>query len=251
MHNLWNAILYKPFVNVLAFLISAIPGGDVGIAIIILTLLVKTALIPLSQRSIESQAKMKLLEPEMKKIKNGGATKEEQARQTMELYKKHKTNPFSGCLLVLIQIPIIFALYYVFYKGIKFDNGVLYSFAHVPEKMNMIFLGLVDISKKSLILALLAGVSQFLQAHYMPKSAPLKSTDKASFQESFAQSMQMQMKYFLPILIVFIAYNISGAVALYWITSNMFTVVQQIYANKKKISIVVHGHKLETLGEKE
>lgn len=249
MHNIWNAILYQPFVNILAFLISAIPGGDVGIAIIILTLLVKTALIPLSQRSIESQAKMKLLEPEMKKIKESGATKEEQAKETMLLYKKHKTNPFSGCLLVLIQIPIIFALYYVFYKGIKFDGSLLYSFIHVPEKMNMVFLGIVDISKKSLVLALLAGFSQFLQAHYMPKSAPLKSNEKASFQESFAQSMQMQMKYFLPILIVFIAYSISGAVALYWITSNMFTVVQQIYANKKRISIVVHGHKLETLGE--
>ncbi|MFZ2205674.1 MAG: YidC/Oxa1 family membrane protein insertase [Minisyncoccia bacterium] len=248
MTEIWNIVLYKPLVNTLAFLVSVVPGGNVGVAIIVLTMLVKTALIPLSQRSIESQAKMKLLEPEMKSIKASGATKEEQAKQTMELYKKHKTNPFSGCLLVLIQIPIIFALYYVFYKGIKFDDGLLYSFVHVPERINMFFLGM-DLGQKSMLLAVLAGVSQFLQAYYMPKIAPSKSSDKASFQESFAQSMQMQMKYFLPILIVFIAYSISGAVALYWITSNMFTVVQQIYANKKKISIVVHGHKLETLGD--
>ncbi len=234
MHYLWDTILYKPFVNILALLVSFIPGGDVGFAVIILTLLVKTALIPLSQRSIESQAKMKLLEPEMKKIKTGGATKEEQAKQTMELYKKYKTNPFSGCLLVLIQIPIILALYYAFYKGIKFDGGLLYSFVHIPAKINMVFIGLVDLGQKSLVLAILAGVSQFLQAHYMPKSLPSSSSDKSSFQESFAQSMQMQMKYFLPILIVFIAYRISGVVALYWITSNMFTVVQQIYASKKK-----------------
>lgn len=237
MHQLWDIALYKPLVNTLAFLVSIIPGGNLGLAIIILTLLVKTALIPLSQRSIESQSKMKLLEPEMKKIKASGVSKEEQAKQTMELYKKHKTNPFSGCLLVLIQIPIIFALYYAFYKGIKFDDGILYSFVHVPEQINMFFLGLQDIGQKSLVLAILAGVSQFLQAYFMPQSKPSTSSDKGSFQESLARSMQMQMKYFLPVLIVFIAYSISGAVALYWITSNMFTVAQQIYSNKKKSNL--------------
>ncbi len=233
LKSLWNVALYKPFVNILAFLISVIPSGDVGIAIIILTLIVKTALIPLSRRSIESQAKMKILEPEIAKIKASGASKEEQAKQTFELYKKYKTNPFSGCLLIIIQIPIIFALYYVFYKGINFGDGVLYSFIHAPEHLNYMFLGLIDVSlKKNIVLAILAGVSQFLQAHYMPKSAPSTSTGN-SFQESFGKSMQMQMKYIFPFLIAFIAYSLSGAVALYWITSNIFTVFQQIYANKK------------------
>ena len=232
LHNIWNSLLYQPFLNALAFLVNVIPGGDLGIAVIILTLLVKTILFPLSQRSIESQAKMKLLEPELKKIKDSGATKEEQARKTFELYKQYKTNPFSGCLLVLIQIPIIFALYYVFMKGIHFDSG-LYSFVKMPTNVNTNFLGLIDINGKSLVLAILAGVSQFLQAHYMPKATPTTG-GKESFQDSFARSMQMQMKYIFPILIVFIAYRISGAVALYWMTSNIFTVFQQIYVNKKK-----------------
>src|SRR3989344_5206327 len=118
---LWNLLLYKPLLNVLALLVAVVPGGDVGIAIIILTLLVKIVLFPFSQRSIESQARMSRLAPELKKIKAGGGSKEEQARLTFELYKREKANPFSGCLLVLIQIPIIFALYYVFYKGINFD----------------------------------------------------------------------------------------------------------------------------------
>ena len=231
--NLWNFLLYKPLVNILAFLISIIPGGDVGLAVIILTLLVKTALYPLSQRSIENQAKMKLLEPEINAIKKGGASKEEQARQTMELYKKHKTNPFSGCLLVFIQIPIIFALYYVFYKGMNFDSGTLYSFIHIPAHINVNFLGLLDMGKKSLFLAILAGVSQFFQAYYMPK--PNVSSGKGgSFQESFGKSMNMQMKYVFPFLVAFIAYRISGAIALYWIVSNIFTIWQQIRANKKK-----------------
>ncbi len=218
----------------MAFLVSIIPGGDVGIAIIVLTILVKTALIPLSQRSIEGQAKMKLLEPEIAKIKASGASKEEQAKQTFELYKKHKTNPFSGCLLVFIQIPIIFALYYVFYKGVNFDNGILYSFIHAPAVMNNIFLGLLDISQKSLLLAILAGISQFLQAYYMPKPATPSAGGTGGFAESFGKSMQMQMKYVFPFLVAFIAYRISGAVALYWITSNLFAVAQQIYANRKK-----------------
>jgi YidC/Oxa1 family membrane protein insertase len=239
IHNVWNALLYQPLLNALAFLVSVIPGGDVGVAVIVLTILVKVILFPLSQKSIESQAQMNILAPELNKIKESGASKEEQARLTFELYKTHKTNPFSGCLLVLIQIPIIFALYYVFFKGIKFDNGVLYSFVHIPTHINMIFLGIIDIGKKSLILAILAGVSQYLQAYYMPK--PPVSSKNASFQDSFTKSMNTQMKYVFPFIVAFIAYSISGAIALYWITSNLFMVGQQIYVKKKEFKLETYG----------
>jgi YidC/Oxa1 family membrane protein insertase len=238
--SIWNAVLYQPLLNALAFLVSVIPGGDVGVAVIVLTILVKVILYPLSQKSIESQVQMNLLTPELNKIKNSGASKEEQARLTFELYKTHKTNPFSGCLLVLIQIPIIFALYYVFFKGIKFNTGVLYSFVQMPAHMNMIFLGIIDISKKSLVLAILAGISQYLQAYYMPKP-PVSSGNKASFQDSFTKSMNTQMKYIFPFIVAFIAYSISGAIALYWITSNLFMVGQQIYVKKKEFKLEVYG----------
>ena|SRR3989344_2617384 len=236
LSNIWDVVLYKPLLNALAFLVSVIPGGDVGVAVIILTILVKVALFPLSHKSIKSQAVMSMLAPELEKIKKGGTSKEEQARLTFELYKKHKTNPFSGCLLVLIQIPIIFALYYVFFKGINFESGLLYSFIHIPTKINMIFLGILDISKKSIILAILAGVSQYLQAYFMPQSPSTTSATSStpSFGESFGKSMHMQMKYVFPFIVAFIAYTISGAIALYWITSNIFAVGQQIYVNKKK-----------------
>jgi YidC/Oxa1 family membrane protein insertase len=239
IHQIWNILLYRPLVNILAVFVSFIPSGDLGVAIILLTILVKAILFPLTQRSIESQAKMNVLNPELKKIKESGASKEEQAKQTMELYKKYKTNPFSGCLLILIQFPIIFALYYVFLRGINFDSGTLYSFIMVPTHVNMHFLGLLDIGKKSLFLALLAGVSQFLQAYFMPKPIPTGTGKGESFQDSFAKSMNMQMKYVFPFIIALIAYNISGAVALYWITSNIFMVGQQIYAKKKKIGLMV------------
>ena len=236
LSNIWNTIFYQPLLNALAFLVSIIPGADVGIAVIILTILVKIILFPLSQKSIESQAEMNILSPELKKIKESGASKEEQAKQTFELYKKHKVNPFSGCLLVLIQIPIIFALYFVFLKGMNFEGGLLYSFIHIPEHVSMIFLGVFNISEKSLTLAILAGVSQYLQAHFMPQPTPSSNTAGSigSFSESFAKSMQMQMKYIFPFIIAFIAYSISGAIALYWITSNLFMVGQQIYVKKEK-----------------
>ena len=234
--NIWNAVLYHPLINALAFLVSIVPGGDVGVAVIILTILVKIALFPLSQKSIESQAQMAILAPELTKIKESGASKEEQARLTFELYKTHKTNPFSGCLLLLLQIPIIFALYYVFFKGINFQSDVLYSFIHVPEHINMTFLGILDLGSKSMVLAVLAGISQYLQAHFMPKPVSSGSSNPNSFSESFSKSMQMQMKYIFPFVIAFIAYSISGAVALYWITSNLFAVGQQIYINKKSES---------------
>ncbi|PIR69085.1 hypothetical protein COU48_00525 [Candidatus Nomurabacteria bacterium CG10_big_fil_rev_8_21_14_0_10_03_31_7] len=233
LSNIWDTVLYGPLLNALAFLVSIVPGGDVGIAIIILTIFVKTILFPLSQRSIESQIKMNLLAPELKKIKDGGASKEEQAKQTFELYKHHKTNPFSGCLLVLIQIPIIFALYYVFLKGVNLESGLLYPFIHTPEHINMVFLGILDIGQKSIVLAVLAGISQYFQASLMPK--PVISNQKnGSLQDNFAKSMNTQMKYVFPFVIAFIAYSVSGAVALYWIMSNIFAVGQQIYANKKK-----------------
>ncbi|MBP9714996.1 MAG: membrane protein insertase YidC [Candidatus Pacebacteria bacterium] len=231
--NIWNTVLYEPLLNALAFLVSIVPGGDVGLAVILLTLLVKIVLFPLSQRSIESQKKMNLLAPEIKKIKDSGASKEEQAKLTFELYKKHKTNPFSGCLLILIQIPIIFALYYVFLKGLNFESGLLYSFVKAPENVNMLFLGVLDLTQKSLLLAVLAGISQFFQAYYMPKPAP-STGDGKSFQESFAKSMHVQMKYVFPFIVAFIAYSVSGAIALYWVTSNIFAVGQQIYSARKK-----------------
>ncbi|MBI3305563.1 membrane protein insertase YidC [Candidatus Nomurabacteria bacterium] len=230
-HYLWDTILYKPLINALAFLVSVVPGSDIGIAVILLTILVKLLLFPFSQKAIKNQAAMAILAPEIEKIKKGGGSKEEQARLTFELYKKHKTNPFSGCLLVLIQIPIIFALYYVFFKGINFQSDLLYSFVHIPEEINMNFLGVVDLGSKSLILAILAGASQYLQAHFMPKPK-ITAGGAGSFAESFAKSMHMQMKYIFPFLVAWIAYSISGAVALYWIVSNIFAVLQQIYVNK-------------------
>jgi len=238
MTSLFNAILFKPLHNALAFLISYIPNHDVGLAIVILTIIVKVILYPLTQKSIEANRKMKLLEPELKKIKEEYKDKkEEQAKKTFELYKANKINPFAGCLIILIQLPIIIALYYVFLKGLSFPPESLYSFIKPPQTINLNFLGLIDIGQKSLILAILAAVTQFIQTNLSwPKIKPTE--EDQSFQGSLKRSMDLQTRYFLPLFIGFIAYSVAGAVALYWVVSNLFTIGQELILKPWKKSSI-------------
>jgi YidC/Oxa1 family membrane protein insertase len=221
--------------NVLVFLVGIMPGGNIGWAVIVLTILVKLLLFPLSQRGVETQAKMREIEPEIRKIKERHKdNQQEQALKTMELYKKHNVNPFSGCLLLLIQLPIIFALYYVFLKGVKFDGSVLYSFVSLPHTVNLYFFGL-DLAQKSLFLAVLAGVTQYFQLKLAIPPLPPKTTEgKISVQDELARNMSLQMKYVFPVMVFFIAYSISSVIALYWIVSNVFAVGQELYVRRKK-----------------
>ncbi len=246
MQALWNTVFYEPIYNALIFIINNITFGDVGFAIILLTIVVKFILFPLTKKSIKSQILMKRLEPELKRIKKDFPDKQEQAKKTFELYKKNGTNPFSGCLVVLLQLPVIFALYYVFWKGLSLDAGPLYSFIQTPISLQTNFLGLVDLHSKSIVLALLAGISQFIQGYLAypikPKTEVVKEVDKnepKTFQEQMADSMQMNIKYFLPVFIVFVAYSISAAVALYWIISNVFTIAQEWHMRRKLTNIPI------------
>lgn len=240
MQALWNTVFYQPIYNALIFIINNITVGDVGFAIIILTIVVKFILLPLNKKSIKSQILMKKIEPELKIIKKNFPNKEEQAKQTFQLYKKYGVNPFSGCLVVLLQLPVIFALYYVFYKGLDLTSGPLYSFIQSPLSPHTNFLGLVDVNSKSIFLAVLAGITQFIQGYL---ASPIKTkkgvlkegevVEPKTFQEQLSDSMQMNVKYILPIFIGFIAYQISAAIALYWITSNIFTIAQEWYIRKQ------------------
>ncbi len=226
----WNTVFYEPLYNGLIFLTGIVPGGDVGIAVILLTLIVKTILFPVSHKSIKTQVKMREIEPELKKIREKHKDKSEQAKATMELYKTHGVSPFSGCLSIIIQIPVILALYYVFFKGLGFD-GALYPFVAAPEAINPNFLGLIDMHGKSFILAALAALSQYFQAKISMPPVPPPSETK-SFKDDFARSMQLQMKYFMPVLVFVFSYTISSAIALYWLVSNLFSIGQELFVRK-------------------
>lgn len=238
MHAIWDTIFYQPLYNALILITHVMPLADVGLAVIALTILVKLALLPITRRSIESQVRLKALEPEIAKIKVQYPAKDEQAKKTFELYKQYKVNPFSGCLLVIIQLPIIFALYYVFLQlqGSSVDSAsLLYPFVTAPVELNTKFLGLIDVIHPNAILAVLAGVAQYIQLALMTKrtAAQKEETVEPSLKNDFMKSMNSQMKYTLPVFIVIIGFKISAAVALYWITSNVVTIIQE-YAVRKK-----------------
>lgn len=236
--GIFSTIFYKPLYNALVFGLSVIPGANLGVTIVTLTLLVRGILLPFSHKSVVSQAKMRAIAPELERVKEKYKDdKQEQAKKTMELYKEHGVNPFSGCIVVLIQLPVLFALYFVFRATNALTSDTLYSFVHLPAVVSTMFLG-IDLAKKSIILAALAAIAQFFQIKLsVPPVPPLAEGAKPSFKDDFARSFSMQMKYMLPIIVFGVSYSISAAVALYWTTSNIFSIAHELYVKRKAEAI--------------
>ncbi len=230
MLTIWNTVIYNPIYNALIYIAQHLTGQDVGLAVIVLTIIIRLALFPLSKKSIVGQYKMRALEPKLQEIKNKGLTKEEEAQATFALYKEEKINPFSGCLYLIIQLPILFALYFSFSHGVV-QPGHLYSFLNTDNLKSM-FLGLIDITKPFLPLALLAGVTQAIQAFLAPQPTAPGRTGDNNMQTQFAKTLSMQTKYVLPVIIIIIASRLASAVALYWSVANLFSILQELYLRK-------------------
>lgn len=221
--DIFNAIFYQPLLRALILLYNYLPGHDFGVAVIALTVLIKVILYPLGAKGIRSQKALQELQPKIKEIQaRFKDDKAKQAKETMELYKKEKINPFSGFLLLLVQLPILFALYQVFWKGIKGMGDI-----------DTTFLGLIDLSQSSVILVLLAGAAQFFQAKMLtPVSAPRSGA--VTGKPDFSNIMQKQMLYFFPLFTIFILWKMPSAIALYWLVTTLFTIGQQYITLKKK-----------------
>jgi YidC/Oxa1 family membrane protein insertase len=240
MSYLFNTALYNPIYNLLVYLIDIIPGGDVGLAVIFLTIIVKLVLYPISLGAVKTQMKMKLVEPELKKIQETYKDKKEElASKTFEIYRKNKINPFSSIIILFIQIPVIFALYFAIWKGLPvIKTDILYSFVPNPDQVSMNFLGIIDVSQsKVFILAFIAGITQFFQAKLaMPdfKKPEAKTGSKEiSFKDEMMKGMHVQVRYVLPVLTFFIAYGLISVVAIYWTISNLFAIGQEYYIRKR------------------
>lgn len=234
---MFNTLFYDPLYNALVALINIIPGQNVGLAIVLLTILVKIALLPLSHKSTKSQAKMKEIEPHVQKVRDKHKdNKQLQAQEIMQMYQKHGVNPFSGCFLILLQLPIILALYFVFMRGLPVINPEsLYGFVALPAAISMSFIGF-DLAGKSLILAAAAAIAQYFQMKIAmpdtPKPKPKKPGEKIEFKDELTRNMTSQMRYILPGIIFFVAYTISAAVALYWFVSALFSVGQEWWVRR-------------------
>ncbi len=255
--DLYNLILFEPAFNSLVFIYNYIP--NLGIAIIILTIIIKSLLYLPNRSSIRSQKKLQETQPKLlviqEKYKNN---KEELGRQLMKFYKDNKVNPFSSCLPLLIQLPILIALYRAFLAVAGTDPNTFIlldeQLQHLYEPMRNIFvsrpidphfLGIFDLSKSgNWILAILAGAAQFWSSKMLMATRPPKVPGAKD--ESMMAGMNKQMMYFMPAITVFFAFQFPAGLALYWFVSTVFQALQQLYIFKK--DKILNSGKQETQG---
>src|SRR3989344_615621 len=230
---IYSEIFYRPLLNGLVFFTSVLPGRDLGLAVILLTLIIKIITFPLTHKMLHTQKKMKKIEPEIKKIYSENKDKAKQAEALMALYRAHGVSPFSGFVAIFIQMPLLIALYQVFWKGIPFPGSELYSFIAAPETVNTLFLGFIQLTEPSVGLAALSAVSQYFQAKLaMPPSNAAAKRDGDNTQ----RVLQFQMTYFFPILIFFIAFKLPAAVSLYWTAMNVIAIIHEAAVRKQAAS---------------
>ncbi len=235
--SFYHEAIYRPLLNLLVFFHNIVPGHDIGVVIVLLTIFIRLLLAPSFHKSLKSQSAMNALQPKLNEVKEKYKNdKEGQAKAMMELYKEHKINPMSSCLPLLIQLPILIALYQVFRTALGgHEIAGLYHFIKSPGFIDPRFLGLIDLSKAgiqngvwyipSMVLGVLAGVTQFWQSKLM--------MPKTSGQDATAKAMSLQTTYILPLLSVYIATKLPAGLPLYWVVTTLFAVGQQYYIMRK------------------
>ncbi len=232
-HGFFATVFYIPFYNAFVFIINLLPGHSAAWAVVLLTIIIKFVLFPLSKQSIRTQIMMKKIEPDVQKIKDTVKDTREQSMKILGLYKERGVNPFAGFLLILIQLPILIGLYQVFQSGLpQIDLTLLYSFVKAPAEVAMHLFGIgLDSKVLRVVLAIIAVVTQFIQINLsLPKS--VKKAGPSSFQQDLAHSMNVQMRYIFPLIMFPIAY-ISSVIALYLITTNVFMTGQELLVKRK------------------
>lgn len=232
---MFHTLFYEPIYNLLVLVLTYVPLHDIGTAIIIVTLIVKVFLLPLNLSALRTQYLMKRIEKEMKAIKEEyKSSPQEASRKMVELYRREKINPFASIFTLLIQIPIFFALYFVFSKGFAADPSSLYSFVHFPETLHTLAFGLFDVTERSIVIATLAGVSSYILARRQTASMVVKKEPhEETFQDQFAKSMKLQLLYVLPLIIGASAAFLPSALGLYWFVSNVIGYGQDVYMKWK------------------
>ncbi|MEK7531953.1 MAG: YidC/Oxa1 family membrane protein insertase [Patescibacteria group bacterium] len=235
MLHFLKILFYDPIYNLFVFFIDFVPRHDVGISIILVILLVRFLIAPISKKAYLTQLKTKAIQPKVEEIKKRfGANREEQAKKLVALYQEAEISFSSILLLPFVQLPILISLYYIFAQSglplIKEES--LYFFVSAPEKVNMLFLGLQNLSEKSIPFALIAGVVAYFQGTLLRGSMTPPSSGKPSFQHDLARSMEINMRYVFPVMIAVFSYT-SSAIALYFMVSGVFSYIQESLLRKK------------------
>jgi len=234
MTHLFTVVFYQPILNLLVILYNNVSFHDFGVAIILLTVVIRVAMWPLNKSSIKSQKALNDLQPKLEELKKQHKDdKVALSQATMNMYKENKINPFSSCLPLLIQLPFLWAVYRVFRDGVGNKLDLVYSFVNKPEAMNLISFGFLNLGKPNVYLAVLAGLAQFWQAKMMMTKRPAVNTP-GSKDESMAAIMNKQMLYFMPAITIFIGISLPGGLTLYWFVLTLLTALQQILTFKGK-----------------
>ncbi len=233
--TVFHTLIYDPLYNGLIFFVGVIPTHDVGLAVIALTIVVRFVLFPLSRRAVDAQLKMKKIAPQIEAVKEKyKSNKEEQGKAIFALYKENDVHPFASMGLLLVQLPILLALYWVFANGglPTIDSTLLYSFVQAPAAVNMHFLGFLDMSGHNIVLGVLAALTQFAYTRLSmgPREKPVSGQ---SFSGDLAKSFDLQARYVLPATFLFLSFVIPNAAMVYLVTSNSFMVAQELFAGRR------------------
>jgi YidC/Oxa1 family membrane protein insertase len=245
---MFTTIVIAPLYNALIFLVNHTPGQQLWIAMVILTVFFKILLIPLFKKQVRDQIVLTHLGPKIKQLQERFKNDRQMlAKETLALYSKYKVSPLMSILILIIQLPFLIGLYQIFYYDLSSHQNLLYTGINFPENISKIFFSF-DLAQKSLILAVLAGISQYILGTLMfpnkKEENKANKNEKPDTQAEFMRAMNLQMKYFLPVMIAFISYITPAVIALYMIVTNIFSIVQE-YIIKKPLEEKV---KLE-LGE--
>lgn len=220
----YHEVIYRPLLNGLVGIYLLLPYRDLGLAIIVLTLLVRLILHHSFAAAIRSQRAMAKIAPRLREIQERHkSNREAAAAATMALYREEGVHPLSGCLPLLIQLPVLIGLYRVFWKGIALeDHSLLYSFLPALDVFDPVAFGLFNLAQPSIVLAAAAGASQFLQSLTMPQ--PPVSSSAAG---DFSSAMAWQARYVFPVIIAAISWSLPSALAFYWTVFNLLAILHQ------------------------
>jgi len=219
MAAIYNTYFYQPLLDLFHFIFNNLAFHDLGLAIVLLTVLVRLILFPLFYRGIKDQLLVKKIQPKIKEIQSKYKNdKAEQSKALMALYKEHKFNPFSGFFVLIVQLPILIALFQIFGKGL--DSGGIDNF---------LFLGFFDLRSPYLFLTLATAILQYFQM----KTLSIAHQEKASEPADVMHSVGKTMVFVSPIITFMILANLPSALAVYWMVSTIFSIGQQQLVKKR------------------
>lgn len=233
--SIWHNFFFDPVYNTLVYFIDILPSADVGLAVILSVVVLKVLLLPLSIKASRTQIALQAVQEELKKVQEKYKnSREDLSKHILEIYRREKINPLTLFLKLVIELPLIIALFLTVRALPDIQTDILYTFVKNPELVNMHFFGIIDMTGRNMGLALLAGITSYFQMKYMlPQKKDRKKDAKPDFKEDFADSMRFSMLYVMPVMMVFIGYTFTAVLALYFTVSNIVTLAIEWYIKSK------------------